>query len=633
MEQTELIALLNAYIKAKTSNQRNRNNLATEASSGYLKDTKATVNRSIIAELDASYNKDGLQELAKYARRAIGANKLLIESLGLNMPYSLLLNTDPTTISKAQLIWGVAVVFCNAEVYKLFRAELPPDLQDAAEKLTWLNKVKADVLGQLIGVEMTTSTGNNYYSGGSIDLKSNFKILPHTGGGWNGNVVLSWPPAIRSFLQTIYPQPAEYTIKTIAHPMPDWTVWEEGEMVIFEELQKLLAYRMQDNIPINNSGKVSGTSFKKMRKMLAVKEFFGLDSPYPFVRTACLAQILASFEPKKNQAFVDSLELLRFIYKTIPKHLEVVFLLNELKNHGHINFYYYKQEAELALIEWLNRLPIGEWVTVENILAYAQLHELSVMPCPSGQVTTLAYEKLSGHTVKSVVKRNVSEGDAYRYVEKPGLLAGFFLFASLGWLDIAYVNPPGAFGDDHFSAFDGLKAVRLNSLGAHIAGRVKGDYTPKVNTATQELRFDNQSLLIFCDPENVVAETILANYAERVSPTRFRVTASTFLKDCKSKQQLVSKISLFTKSIAPDLPANWQAFFDELTGKAEPLKPVTNLKVYLIPANDGPLIRLLAQDAVLKTMVVKAEGFRILIADDQLAKFKNRLRELGYLIS
>lgn len=101
--------------------------------------------------------------------------------------------------------------------------------------------------------------------------------------------------------------------------------------------------------------------------------------------------------------------------------------------------------------------------------------------------------------------------------------------------------------------------MRFNALGAYLAGRTK-EYTPQVNTATQELRFDEQSLLIFCDPENVVAETILANYAERVSPTRFWVTAPAFLKDCRTKAQLTAKITLFTKSIAPNLPPNWLAF-------------------------------------------------------------------------
>ena len=311
---------------------------------------------------------------------------------------------------------------------------------------------------------------------------------------------------------------------------------------------------------------------------------------------------------------------------TANKKFSLLFLLNDLKNYGFVSFYYYKQNVELALLEWLNRLPVGEWVAVENILSYAQIHELSAMPRSPGQFVSLVYETESRPGFAT--KHNVSAGDAYRYVEKPALLGGFYLFAALGWLDIACQEPTGQFGRDYYSAYDGLKAVRLNALAAHLAGRTK-EYILKVNTATQELRFDEQSLLIFCDPENVVAETILANYAERVSPTRFRVTASTFLKDCKTKAKLMSKVSLFCKSIAPDLPPNWYAFFNDLTGKAEPMKPVQDMIVYRVIPTDQPLIRLLARDPVLKTMVVKAEGFRVLVATDQPTRFKTRLRELG----
>lgn len=254
-----------------------------------------------------------------------------------------------------------------------------------------------------------------------------------------------------------------------------------------------------------------------------------------------------------------------------------------MKGHGYASFHYYKQEAEKVLVEWLNRLPVGEWVTVDNLLAYAQIHELSAMPCASGQHVGLVYQTESrpGYPVK----RSVTAGDAYRYLEKPALLGGFFLCAVLGWRDIAYEEPTGKFGQDYHSACDGLRCVRFNALGAYLAGRTK-EYTPQVNTATQELRFDEQSLLIFCDPENVVAETILANYAERVSPTRFRVTAPAFLKDCRTKAQLTAKITLFTKSIAPNLPPNWLAFFDELTSKAEPLKPVSDMALFRVsPTN------------------------------------------------
>ncbi|MVM38016.1 hypothetical protein GO730_11150 [Spirosoma sp. HMF3257] len=548
------------------------------------------------------------------------------------MPYTALTASDISTANKARLVWSVAFIFSDPDVFRLFLAGLPPEIQRAVEQLTWLPRVSAEVLGQSIGRKMTVMKGGNAYYNGTISLDSHFNLLPHKGDGWSGIIMLEWPPAIRTFLQQVYPQPENYHLKAVAEPRAGLLRWEDGETIIFEEIQKMLAYRMQDGIAINNSGKVATNGLKKMRKLLGIREFFPDNSTFPLVRTACLAQMLVSYEPKKNQLTLDSLDALRQFYKRFEKHFVSLFLLNDLKNHGHIGFYNYKNEGEKALIDWMNRLPVGEWVSAENVLAYGQIHDLQVEPCRPGEYTTLIYEAESPWRVGQINRNNVSTSNAYLFVERPTLLGGFFLFAALGWLDIAYEAPTGKFGSDYYSAYDGLRYLRLNNLGATIFGRSSGAYVPKVNSATQELRFDEQSLLIFCDPEHVVAETILANYAERVSPTRFRVTPATFLKDCKTKQQLLSKISLFCTSVAPNLPPNWLAFFDELTGKADPLIAVTDMVTYRISPTNQPLIRALAQDEVLKTMVVKAEGFRILIANDQLPRFRSRLRELGYLV-
>ncbi|OJW75670.1 hypothetical protein [Spirosoma sp. 48-14] len=635
MEQIELITRLDALIKSNTNSERNRNNIASEIAKVYIKQTGAAISPALIRDIDQNYNKDGLQSLAKYARKVVETCQDLLDGLSLNLPYTLLKTMDLSTANKARLIWSVAFVFSDADVYRLFHNFLPTDIQKAAEQLTWLPRVSADVLGPLIGTKMTLKErDNHYYSGGTVKLISQFKLLPHKGEGWEGNVILEWPPHIRKFLQTAYPQPENYHIRTSSEPPAGLLRWEDGETIIFEDIQKLIAYRMQDSIPINNSGKVAANGLKKMRKLLGLREFFPDNADFPLVRTACLAQILAPYQPKKNQLAPDSLEALIQLRKTFEKHATVLFLLNDLKNHGFVSLYQYKQDAELALLEWMNRLPVGEWVSVTNILAYGQIHDLSVRPCHAGEYPSLVYETEAEVSWRagSMDRRNVSSGNAYLFVERPALLGSFFLFASLGWLDIAYEAPTGKFASDYYSAYDGLRYVRLNALGASIFGRTKAPYVPKVNTATQELRFDEQSLLIFCDPEHVVAETILANYAERVSPTRFRVTPETFLKDCKTKQQLRAKVDLFCKSVAPNLPANWLTFFDELMSKADPLTSITDMTAYSIASTNQPLIRLLAQDPVLKSIVVKAEGFRILIATDNLPRFRSRLRELGYLI-
>ncbi len=632
MEQTELVQTLDALIKSNTSNERNRSNIATDIASVYIKKTGAKITSSIIDELDRTYHKEGLQAIAKYARKVVMTYRDLLDGQSLNLPYSLLAETDYATANKARLVWGIAFIFSDPDVHLLFHKLLPAELQKAAEQLTWLPRTSAEVLGSLIGQSMTTREGRNAYYGGNISLNSQFKLLPHKGEGWNGTIMLEWPPHIRTFLQQTYPQPANYQLRVSPEPPAGLLRWEEGETIIFEDIQKLLAYRIQNGIVVNNSGKVATNGLKKMRKLLGLREFFPETTPFPLVRTACLAQILTSYQPKKNEVNPDSFDALRRLRKTLDKQFKTLFLLNDLKNHGHVQFYQYKQDAEQALVEWISRLPVNKWVSVANILEYGQIHDLPVYPCRPGEYTTLAYEGESPWQPGVMNKENVTTSNGYLFVERPALLGGFYLFAALGWLDIAYEVPTGKLGKDYYSAYDGLRYIKLNSLGASIFGRTTQAYVPKVNTATQELRFDDQSLLIFCDPEHVVAETILANYAERVSPTRFRVTPDTFLKDCRSKQQLLSKISLFCTSVAPNLPSNWLAFFDDLTGKADPLTTVSDMVTYRISPGNQPLIRALAQDAVLKTMVVKAEGFRILVANDQLTRFRGRLRELGYLV-
>jgi hypothetical protein len=630
MTQVDLIKRLNELIKDNTSNQRSRANIATDIAGAYIKETGAVIKKQIISELDAAYNKDGLQILARYAAKLVKADADWLDSLSLNMPYSLLLKSDIQTANKAKLVWAVAFLFCHPEVFRRFHAQLPRAHQQVAERLAWVPQAKAAALESLVGAKLVSKSTIQFY-GSPTELSGDFKLIPHTGTGWNGIVVLAWPPGIRAFLQTVYPQPDDFKLKTIPGPDPAWRVWDEGETVIFDEIQQLVAYRLQDSIVVTNAGKVNPVGLKKMRKLLGVREFFDADSAFPLLRTTCLAQMMVSVTSKKEALSVDSLELLKLIYEVMPKQLQLLFLLTSLKNHGFVNFYHYHQQAELVLTEWLQRLPVGEWVSIENILSYAQLNELSALPCDPHQLTTLTYERPAQHNPGYLIKANVMPGVSYEVVERPTLLAGFFLCAALGWLDIAYVEPTGQFGVDYYSAYDGLKAVRLTNLGGYLAGRLPA-YTPGRSPMAGALRFDEQSLLIFCDPGQAVAETMLANYAERVSPTCFRVSAGSFLKDCKTKKQLLNKINLFKQSIAPDLSSNWQTFFDELTNRAEPLQVVTDLTTYqFAPANQS-LIRLLAQDAVLKTMVVKAEGFRVLVATAELPKFKNRLRELGYLL-
>ena len=53
---------------------------------------------------------------------------------------------------------------------------------------------------------------------------------------------------------------------------------------------------------------------------------------------------------------------------------------------------------------------------------------------------------------------------------------------------------------------------------------------------------------------------------------------------------------------------------------------------YQLSQNDKEMIHLVAKDPVLKQLVIKAEGLIIIVMKKDQAKFKNRLKEFGYLL-
>ena len=635
MAQQALINLLKNRLDEHNQTETKRGNTqpASAIAKTYIAETGAKISADIIYDLDRVYDKVGLRTLVPYAKAVVKKHRATLDSLALNLPYELLMATESGPSNKGLLVWAVAFVFSDPNVYRLFAEEMPTALQQATEQLTWVPSIGAEALGKLIDTPLTVPTKQQHYYGAMTELAPTFTLLPHRGGGWHGPITLYWPAAIRSFLQTVYKQPADFQFHNVAQLPDGLTLWGDGEQVIFEELQKLMAYRIQDSITINASGKVSGMVPKKMRKLLALREFFPDDSPFPTIRTAALAQAMALLPTNDLKGvLLDTMAVLTKLRKAFDERFRLLFLLNELKEHAKVEMYSsYKQDAETGLTTLVSALPVGEWVSVSNILSYAQYRDLIHMPCWLNGYAALQYDGPSPYRHGGIERQPVTADKGFVFVEKPGLLSGFFLFAALGWLDIAYETPTGTFGKDYFSAYDGLRYVRINALGASLFGQTKEPYTPKVAATTQALRFDDESLLIFCDPDNKVAETVLSNYAGRVSPTRFRVTADTFLTDCKTRAQLKTKINLFSKSVAPDLPPNWTTFFADLLAKAEPLTAISNLMVFAVPADNQALIRLLAQDLVLKSLVIKAEGYRILVDTGQVTAFKKRLRELGYL--
>ena len=109
--------------------------------------------------------------------------------------------------------------------------------------------------------------------------------------------------------------------------------------------------------------------------------------------------------------------------------------------------------------------------------------------------------------------------------------------------------------------------------------------------------------------------------------------ALSLLANCHNRNDVEDKISIFRQFIASDLPPLWQQFFHSLLQHCNPLqKDKQTYQHYTLQPDNSDLIHLITTDPVLRQIVVRAEGYRILVKSDDLRKFEAQLKKHGYLL-
>ncbi|MEP7144784.1 MAG: hypothetical protein ABI707_18010, partial [Ferruginibacter sp.] len=147
-----------------------------------------------------------------------------------------------------------------------------------------------------------------------------------------------------------------------------------------------------------------------------------------------------------------------------------------------------------------------------------------------------------------------------------------------------------------------------------------------------KVQFSEDSLIILAEGDIGVLDVMLAGYAEKAGNNRYKVTHAHFLKDCRSKKDIDNKIGLFKKTISAKLPSYWEQQFKTWQENALKIHEDSTTLVFKIPPEAKELQRQIAQDPLLKTLILKAEQFYILVPANNVSKFKNRMKELGYLV-
>ena len=593
---------------------------------------------------DQRFNKNDLQGWIKNpVRKFVISHEKFLKEHKISPSFIDLAFLKNTT--KENLAIVASIPFLTKEIFQAFQEYLPLDVRKILDALVWEKSLHQNEVKKRFGItiyETETFHYSSTYKHVRAKLKPDFKFLDMSKSHyWNSQeFTLQLLPDLRRVLVDYYPPPKGKEINPVKEiPKTDF-LYTSGEQDIFLEFPRLLAYVLQDQVKVTTKGKPQASTLGKMQRKLNLKEFYEDTSEKELktVRSNLLAGLIGHLKHRRAQKEMDVPILIKMLFQTFYRehYNSLLCILTHLKGGGHIDTWQYRK-VEKVFLQILESLPTNEWVSMENIEAHIKYNLLPVEvvgPVTAEDKLYYTYERdREDRHYYFGNKHHVSGGRYYPSVVLPMIQGALYLFAAFGLLDVAYDEiDASVMGKTCQSPYDGLRYIRLTKLGAYVSGQITKYEVPK-SISHSSISLSADSLTIIVDKNDMTADILLEPYSVKVSPNRYRTDYTFFLKDCRSKKELNDKIKLFKQTIAQDLPANWEAFFKELESKINPFEPTSDIKIYKIPSDNQGLIRLIARDAVLKNLCMKAEGYYILVEKSKVARFKKRLQEFGYLLT
>lgn len=214
-------------------------------------------------------------------------------------------------------------------------------------------------------------------------------------------------------------------------------------------------------------------------------------------------------------------------------------------------------------------------------------------------------------------------------IAQPVFRGVLVMLAALGMVEVAYTGV--AEGDASF--YDCVRYVRVTEFGKYWLGLTER-YDPKLPEGTGPLfELDDEHLIIKSVADNNPYEPILADFADRITPTLYRVSYESFLKGCNCIDDVERKINSFHRFVCAKPSKAWSGLFDRLKQRCKPfLPPEAKYTLVRIDADDKDLQRLLLTNPELRRLVLKVEGYMLLVKSEDADKLAKLMRKHGYLV-
>ncbi|MBF0476068.1 MAG: hypothetical protein HQK59_09585 [Deltaproteobacteria bacterium] len=588
---------------------------------------------SVEETINLDYTVDVLKKLCKR----------YIENMLIEAGYPRSEMTSVNQMSKIDLVRLLAKVFSDKALFDRLWSHLPDNVRKVLEVAVWEGGAhEIRVLEKKFGIKIV-----DYQKRGRIIVDAHLNVdylLLKYDKSYNGysyygepSYYLYLPPGIKKIFKEFLPLPPGYNITPVKDiPKTNFIFTDQNH--ILTQIKLFWRYIRQGNIKFSKAAdRPLAGSIKQMALYCDVQEFYdhkGLE----YLRTRLLLNflIVTSGDNFINDASAFLKQLVGDFLNS--KNVEEYRLGDLLFHLGGVNLDYSmsrEKKIRSSISKILKALPVAEWVSIDNVITFALYRELflDVVSRTGTHPYYMARYKAGdyhGHDRTFVTEITYKET-----VIVPFLKAVMFLFAGLGLLDVSYDLPRNELFQSkalgYLSVFDGLKYIRLTSLGSYVMGLTKK--WEEVTEEEEEARIilDETRLLISIEGKDRLKEMMLTKIAHKITDHFYKMDYTSFLKGCSSRQDVLNRVALFEEEISAEPPPAWQRFLDEIINRINPLTAKKSMAVFQLKP-DKELLSLMVTDEILKQYIIKAENYLVVIESNNLNKVNKRLEEFGYFI-
>ncbi len=213
------------------------------------------------------------------------------------------------------------------------------------------------------------------------------------------------------------------------------------------------------------------------------------------------------------------------------------------------------------------------------------------------------------------------------------LLKGYcYLLASLGLLEIQERDPEKLLKRNGklvpVSPFDGLSRVRVTPFGAWCLG--VSEAKPELQPVLYEAIAHRELPLVTYRGRSLECRVFLEQIGSAIGEARFRITEASFIRDCTTTEEIDHRIAEFHRLIDGDPPGHWAELFALIRSRARLFEHQEPCVMIQLP-DDPALRRLFLEEKRLSSLVVRAEGGRVVVTEENYRKLRKALEEFGVL--